>query len=665
MNVLDKYPQGPVLFPEDLDYGDFDYGDVDKEKNSAKESGTEKPLQKNVEIEKKLEGLEWIANPPLKNTSFVYSVPVRGEWNNGQVARLLQGMLAQRISPGQAFEVNLFANLSGLSSRIKMKDPEALEKTRETQKVVQFLRKIVDVQKLAREINRTKSRTEKKKKQQELEQQIQSVSDPLLRELLRQSATRAEHVSIALADAQKVNVWNIGHARTLGIDAVYARFQHNHEIVASLFDADTVPLDNHTVQQLQAVYAANSRLTYVFSSMSDQAKGTNRTVASNTNMSRHISYNATLGHGSPQISFRLHAYETLNRIKDFGIIGDEDRDTAVRLAYHFNDLQDGLLFESSQIAGINSSTRVLTADRIDGFVDGYGERRSGAPENLLKNIQEIWSWRKKLLDKIEALPVQQKEVTFRVLEEARKTELHREKIQQRINKTVVRSLLRAHDNKWVKLNEQKELLVDEESTLKLPGGKALTHFLRMNRPLVLDVLQSPEDLQCLSYYAGLTEKFPEHIKELSPLQHAFREYLGEVKDLNTSPELRVAYDSTQNVQDKRSVESTLSFWHGMTTELLALAHVDRTLFQSEAFAQYQKGSSHWDQETKQERYRQSRLGADAESAFKARINEMAQLHEEQVRTEEVKEEKAPEYPFIKFLSRFLPFSALLDRLKNK
>ncbi|MBI2472989.1 hypothetical protein HYV70_00330 [Candidatus Uhrbacteria bacterium] len=661
MSMLKENTKHSFPFFEDA-YGDWET-DMEEQKH---------PQKNTLEIEKKLEGLEWVANPPLENTSFVYSVPIRGEWNNGQAARLLQGMLAQRIAPGQALEVNLFANISGLSSGIEIKDAGSLEKVRETGEVVQFIRDIVDVQRLAREANRARSRADKKIKKQELEQKIQSIPDPLSRELLRQSAVRAEQISIALVDAQKVEVPNIGHARTLGIDAVYARFQNNKNIVVSLFDADTVPLDNHTVQQLQALYATNPRLMYVFSSMSDQAKGTNRTVVSNTTMGRHISYNTTWGHGSPQISFRLHAYETLNRIKKFGIIGDEDRDTAVRLAYHFNDLQDGLLFESSQIANIDSSPRVLTADRIDGFVDGYGERHGGSPENILNNnIKDIWSWRKKLLEKIDQLPAQQKAITLRVLEQARETELHREKVQQRLNKTVVRSLLRAHEQGWVTMSDQgQKLVVNEEKVLGLPGGKALTHFLRMNRPLVLDVLQSPEDLQCLSYYTGLTKAFPEQIKTLSPLQHAFREYLGDVEDLGASPDLQVRHKETfdpneyanvETVEDKRLIESKLSFWHGMTAELLAFAHVDRTLFQSAAFAEYQKQSSHWNPETKQEFHRQDRLGSDAEAAFAARIDEMTQRHGEQVRTQE---KKAEEHSFVKFLSRFLPFAALLYRFKN-
>lgn len=646
---------GPVL--EDLDDAGF-----------LKERPTQEvPL----ETEKHYEGLEWVANPPLEKTSLVYSVPVRGEWNNGQVARLLQGMLAQRVAQGQAFEVNLVANLGGLSDVVKGEEEKVLKKRGETEEVVRFMRHIVGVQRLAREMNQIRSRAKKKEKEQELEEHILSVPDPLLQDLLRQAAAQAEQVSVALVDARKVNVDDISLTRTLGMDALQARFPNNDQIAVSLFDVDTVPLDNHTVQQLQALYAADSRLTYVFSSMSDQAKGGNRLLASDTTMTRHIRYNTDWGHGSPQISFRLHAYGILNRIRNFNIIGDEDRDTAVRLAYHFNSLQDGLLFESSKIAGLDSSTRVLTADRLDGFIDGRGERRGGSPENLLKNIERIWSWRRTLREKMKTLPEEERAVAFRVLEEARGTELRREKVQQRMNKTVVRSLLRAHRDGWIKMDGQEEIHVDEEKLLRLPGGKALAHFLRMNRPLVMDVLQSPDDLQCLSYYAGLTETFPEQVKELSSLQHAFREYLGDVKDLSTSPEVHVVYleetdpdprrTKEDAAEDRRPIASKLSFWHGMTAEMLALAYVDRALFQSAAFAQYQEHTTHWDKRKRQETGRARFLGADAEQVFATRIQEMTQLHGEQVRMEE----NHSEHPLVKFLSGFLPIGALLDRLMNR
>lgn len=68
------------------------------------------------EVERRPErpnGPEWFANPPLENTSLVYSVPFRGEWDNGQVLRMLYAMLSQRVAKGEAFEVELVANHGG------------------------------------------------------------------------------------------------------------------------------------------------------------------------------------------------------------------------------------------------------------------------------------------------------------------------------------------------------------------------------------------------------------------------------------------------------------------------------------------------------------------------------------------------------------------------
>ncbi len=54
---------------------------------------------------------EIIANPILENTTLVYSIPFRGEWENGNLIRTLEGFLAQKPKEGEAFEVELIANI--------------------------------------------------------------------------------------------------------------------------------------------------------------------------------------------------------------------------------------------------------------------------------------------------------------------------------------------------------------------------------------------------------------------------------------------------------------------------------------------------------------------------------------------------------------------------
>ncbi len=98
---------------------------------------------KEKEKEKAYEKVEWTANPPLENTTLVYSVPVRGEWNNGHVQRLLQAMFAQRVAPEQALEINLVTNLGSLAQEIADEYEPALKKQRETQQVVAFIKAIV------------------------------------------------------------------------------------------------------------------------------------------------------------------------------------------------------------------------------------------------------------------------------------------------------------------------------------------------------------------------------------------------------------------------------------------------------------------------------------------------------------------------------------------
>lgn len=664
-NPENSSPHFDIL--DDDDFGAYDQLSAKREEQEA----TNRPKEKEKEYEK----VEWTANPPLENTTLVYSVPVRGEWNNGHVLRLLQAMLAQRVAPQQAFEMNLVANLGYLSQEIADEYEPALKKQRETQQVIAFVKTVVEIQNLARERNSARTKKKRLEIQVKIDAHIASVHDPLARKILEQSALRAEEVSISLADATPTVLNSISRIRTLGVDALAARFEHNEHVVISLFDADTVPLDNRTVQEVQSIYAADPKLTYLFCSISDQAHGESKAQVSNTDMSRHFRYNSHWGSGSPQISFRLRAYEKLGKILNFNIIGDEDRDTAVRLGYHFNDLQDGLLFETSTIAKLESSPRVLTAARSDGFMDGRGEAREGSRENLLANIKDIWTWRREIVAKIEQLTSPQKEIAERTLKIAREKELHREKVQQRMNRTVVRSLLTAHEKGWIQEDDSGRFFIDETNAQSLAGATALQHYLRANTELIRSVLASPDDLECVRYYAGITTDVPKNIHNLTPFQFALREYLGEVKDLAEAPEMMIFDEGASprpepehkrkidKIVDDRENDSLLSFWHGMTAELLALAYVDRAFFQAKAFADYQYNKTiHWNKEKGRESSREVYLGANEQEDFASRIGEMGTLHNQSVRAIPV-DTSTP--TLMERFSALLPSMAVLYRLLNK
>jgi hypothetical protein len=183
---------------------------------------------------------EFIGNPPLEATSFVYSIPVSGEWNNGQLLRTMHAMLSQRTDPGQAFEVEFIANIGPLLYHLEQKEkqiwgvkkdskgnhllithPEtdeqkkAWEHLQETDEAVSFLKKIIEAQALARRIQKN---PENKKWQRLTAHLLQSVTDPLQREVLGLAMKKFATHSIAVVDA----------TRTIFDETAYQRINLSH-----------------------------------------------------------------------------------------------------------------------------------------------------------------------------------------------------------------------------------------------------------------------------------------------------------------------------------------------------------------------------------------------------------------------------------------------------
>ncbi len=565
----------------------------------------------------RLNGPEWFANPPLENTSLVYSVPFRGEWDNGQVLRYLQAMLSQNVAKGEALEIELVANYGGLDHFLREKEGDyfeserfqearasAFDKIRQTKEANDFLKSIVEVQGFARQIILTDDEAAK----QAIRQTISSTQDLLKKDLLILAARKAETVSVALLNTTDVDFRDspfegadLSVIRTVGMDCASLRFAHNPNVAMSMSDVDTVPLDTHTAREVQEIYAHDPKITYVFLSMSDQAKGVSRAVAGNPSMSRHIDYNNHVAHGSPQITFRLRAYDKLKEIACHTIFGNEDRDTSARLAYHFGSLQDGLLFEASRVVPV--SPRVLTADRVDGFMDGrprseHGEdhRFSRDIENDLKGIAEF---REEVFKRIALMPAAEADVARGVLASAREKELERERLQRRMNRLVVLAFLKAMESGWVR-SEHGKTVIDEARLTEMQGGKALQFFLRMNPLLISEILATPEDVAALRYFSGVDGDGSNLPNEFSRFHSALRDYLGEVVSCNELVERGLCRETpsedgkTSEFSDLRPPESRVSFWHGMTAELLALGHTYRLFFQTDRFMQY-RSPSNWPQ----------------------------------------------------------------------
>src|SRR5690606_26876055 len=116
-------------------------------------------------------------------------------------------------------------------------------------------------------------------------------------------------------------------------------------------------------------------LNYLFLNMTNTPAGVEQEFVADSpraSVIRTAAYGREVSHGSPQIAFRLRAYQKLKELSgwmDEGFSSHEDSDTAMRLAYHFGQIQDGLLFES----GLEIPA-VMTADRLDGTVDSAGRK---------------------------------------------------------------------------------------------------------------------------------------------------------------------------------------------------------------------------------------------------------------------------------------------------
>ena len=592
---------------------------------------SENPFLASSETKEQVLRPEWIANPPLENTTLVFSVPVCGEWKNGYALRMLHAMFSQKIEKDQAVEIELVANLGGIQRSLfeteegspgdrATENFEALDKRQQTQDVIDFVKILVEIQALAREVASSNKKQSTVTTQRLIDEKIASVQDPIQQDVLRQAAKRSREISVSLLDTTKMDFSktpyryeSISSARTIGIDGLMARFASNEDVAVSMFDVDTIPLDGSTVRDIQRLYDADPKLSYLFYGMSDSAKGVNRDIASNPTLSRHVGYNAYDAHGGPQQSFRLRAYRKLKEIASFQFHGDEDRDTGVRLIYHFGEIQAGLLLETSRTI-TPSSPRVLTADRKDGFMDGR-DARSGANARELYGIEndvsEVMTFQDETMGRIQALPERDRNEALEVLQQARKKEVQREKVQQRMNRLVVRSFFQALE-KGLIFEQNGTVAIDETKIAELQAGKALRFFLRMNPVLFAQVLSSPDDLLMMKYYAGIVSEYPEHIAKPTHFQAAMRDYLGEVVSCDEMVAMGVIEDrgtideKTQKREwkDCRTPTSRVSALHGMTAELLALGHTHRVFFQTDAFFEHREGRDmEWEWPKKKEEQR--------------------------------------------------------------
>lgn len=535
---------------------------------------------------------ELISNAPLESTSLVISVPVRAEWGNGKMLRFLDSMFSQKNQESSSIEVQILLN-SGLDlyeslvkekgkikkdseGRYLQKPSEKLDQIKQdNEDARQFLQSLVVAQQLARRGGENDLK--------HIQEHADKIEDPLQKAIFEQSVKKANEISLLAVDASNSYLPDQGYklepieaVRTLGADIAYTRFEKKPDTVLMLFDIDTVPEKNTSLEDIQDIFNKHQELQYLFLGLSYLPSGDTKELLSDSpraSIESTAYYGQWLTKGSPQIAFTLNAYKKIHDISGTKNIdfGDEDRGTAFRLMSHFNDIDLGTLFEES---GIIVPT-VLTSDRSQGFVDS-AYRMQALKEKGIRSVLEdnttLQLLGKKIETVLEKLPAEKEEKAREYLAKVREHYFKSQRLQQRMNRRVIKTLLQAFDSEQIQLTESNDLKLDRATIIALPGGKALLHYIDANAHIVAEVLNNPQDRSYIQYL--LDSDSNETIEHpLTPAQKAFREYLGQpitYQELLDSQKIKV---DNKETKDLRNNTDKVSLLHGITAELLALGQI--------------------------------------------------------------------------------------------
>lgn len=472
---------------------------------------------------------EVIANPPLGNLRLIYSTPVYKEWKNGNLLRHTRAVLSQHLPEGSSIESNYVLNIGEWGGDLRLTGDMEVKKAdieEERQAALDFIKKIVEVQKLA-----LSSRVDSVA-QQNLQQIIENENDPLVKDVLRLAKERADQIAISavnIKDTVQLIGMNyttgsyIASVRSVGMDYAYKKLK-DEDAVFLMNDVDTVPGTNKFIQDLLKVYSESPEIKYVFLGMAYLPPGENKDLVSNSlheSGIRTVSYNRQPA-GSPQISFRKSAMEAMQGIAT-GKEHDEDYETASRLINFFGGIQNGLLMQNVLFIPTH-----LTTERSTGFVDGAG-RATGIRlfvDTFNQTVVDMWSMYSSLEERAVARKDLQAIQALQELAVVRKAYHRQQRLLLRFNKLTAVSFLNNLDLGNIVI-ENGEVKVDEQTILqegKNAFARPLLTFVRANKELVASL--SAEDLALMKYYV-LGGEFPPSIKTLSPFQSALREYLGE------------------------------------------------------------------------------------------------------------------------------------------
>ncbi len=517
---------------------------------------------------------EIFANKPLENTTLVFSVPVKGEWENGNLLRFIKAMLSQNPQKGESFEVELLFNIG--NDLINTNKYSSLE---EADKSIRFVRKIIDIQKEFRD------------KGSVTEEIFQSTTDPLERDILYLTAKQATTISFVLINAtamdfkrtpykEKYNQQvSIGALRTLGVDFAKVRFSSNPNIILSLFDADTIPSNNNYVKSIQQIFSQCPELNYLFNPMNSLPPGYSMDFTSggpNENLMKAREYNCNSKYGSSQISFRLKSYDYLNEIspRPFFGYGYEDYDTGYRLIHCFSQQQPDLSYFYRPI--------ILTMDRLDGHTDSL-ERNLSSLEIDQKRLNEIFNLKDRIFSQIENEPPEKRQKILTAFAEARKYFKKEQQTQSRFNRAVVNCFLVAVNKGFIKYQDN-YLYLDIDNLKSLNFGTVLSYYARYNQDLIKEVMSSPDNLAITKYFLGQEKNPPEN---LSSFQSAIREYVGDVHSLDELHQQGlIAAKKSKDcpfpnwfIYDLRDSQSKDSLMYAGIIELLAIGSIYQSFYE--------------------------------------------------------------------------------------
>lgn len=550
---------------------------------------------------------EILANPPFGHIDALFSLPIRGEWDNGMFLENLQAMLSQRLDTHATMEVNFIVN----NGDPRYESQERLARfTREAQQTRAFIERVQRAQRLSQAAaNQRAPEQQTLQAREQLGQLLQSTEDPQQRQILQLAADRASQVAVSAVDLTGLtmdDVNNLGYRdlsepifklRTIGMDYAYQRLRDPNSVFF-MWDVDSVPGGTHFVEQTLREYQQHPDMQYSFAHVAFRPPGTHpnlvATSLAESAVTRVHAYNIGSQKQTPQISFRRGTFDHMQAISGTRSQGNnEDYATAVRLTHEYGRLDTR--FPTSE----GAMPMVLTVDR-PGFVDGGIWNRN--LENMtVKEIAESFTRQHGINSSRQADEYYRQEFygndpsTLNEMEQEREraVSLYNREQQKllRINRMTVRGFLSLFDDGTIQRG-QPLTTEAKQRILEHPFGTKILQYVESNQEVINRLTE--DDIALLQFYTRYRRSkkepepsFPEHITQLTPFQQVMREYVGDWRD-------DVTLDTAQQQFTNRDPRDRTSVFMPYTAQCLADAHVYRSYMEARGAG---VGSPHYRSET--------------------------------------------------------------------